>query len=187
MTVQEIVKRINKNRATTKPTIIAIDGFGGAGKSTFATMLKDYLGSAYIVEIDDFFLKDVISDAHKSNFDRARLKKQVLIPLREGRVASYQKLEWDFNKLSEFYDIPAVEYVIIEGVSSFHPDIEGYIDYKIWIDTPADTAKKRMIDRDRALGNEHGDLWEHWTKSFQEYKDLYKPETRADSIISGNT
>jgi uridine kinase len=138
----------------------------------------------FIVEIDDFFLKDAKSNANKSNFDRARLKEQVLIPLRKGRSAAYQKLLWDTNTLSDFQKIPPSRYVIIDGVSSLHPDIAEYIDYKIWVDTPADVAKERMVKRDKDLGDEHGELWDHWTKSFQMYKDLHKPELRADLVVN---
>lgn len=88
------------------------------------------------------------------------------------------------NPLSDYFVIPNVDYVILEGVSSFHPDIADYIDYKIWLDIPAEDAKNRMITRDRESGQEHGDLWDHWTDSYQDYKDLHRPDASADLIVN---
>ena len=183
MTTKEIANNIKKVQFTNKPVIIALDGFGGAGKSTLAKELKEALGSACVVEVDDFFMIGVESDADKSNFDRERLRQQVLIPLRSGRPAAYQRVLWPNDELSDFINVPDVDYIILEGVSSFHPDIAEYVDYKIWLDISGEEAKQRMIHRDRAQGEEHGELWDHWTDSYQMYKDLHQPEKQADLVV----
>lgn len=187
MNAKDICRKIRQQHFKSKPVIVAIDGFGGAGKSTLAKALKNELQSAAIIEVDDFFLFGVKSDANKSNFDRARLEEQVLKPLKQGKPAAYQKSIDVNNPLSDYFDVPQVDYVILEGVSSFHPDIKDYIDYKIWLDTPAEDAKNRMIKRDRAHGKEHGDLWNHWTESYQEYKDLHRPDASADLVVNHTT
>lgn len=184
MTAKEVANKIKQTHFKNKPVIIAIDGFGGAGKSTLAKDLKKELQSAAIVEVDDFYVFGIMSDANKSNFDRARLVKQVLEPLKQGRLAAYQKSIDEDNPLSEYFEVPQVDYLILEGVSSFHPDIAKYVDYKIWLDISADEAKKRMMNRDKSEGQDHGELlWSHWTDSYQAYKDLYHPESLADLII----
>jgi len=184
MTTKEVAETIKQKHFSNKPIIIAIDGFGGAGKSTLAKDLKSQLQSAAIVEVDDFFLFGVKSDANKSNFDRRRLKEQVLEPLKQGESASYQKSIDESNPLSEYIDVPQVDYVILEGVSSFHPDIAKFIDYRIWLDIPADEAKRRMMNRDKNLGKDHGEqFWSHHTDSYQEYKDSHHPEASADLTV----
>jgi uridine kinase len=184
MTVKVVASKIKQIHFKNKPVIIAIDGFGGAGKSTFAKSLKKELRSATIVEVDDFFLFGVQSDADKSNFDRSRLVKQVLEPLKNGKPASYQRSIDKYNPLSGYLDVPQVDYLILEGVSSFHPDITKYLDYKIWLDIPAEEAKKRMMNRDKSQGHDHGEeLWNHWTDSYQAYKDLHHPEEAADLVV----
>lgn len=184
MTTKEVANKIKQTHFKKMPAIIAIDGFGGAGKSTLAKSLENELRSATIVEVDDFYVFGVMSDANKSNFDRSRLVEQVLEPLRQGRSASYQKSIDENNRLSEYYDVPQVDYLILEGVSSFHPDIAKYIDYRIWLDISAGEAKKRMMNRDKSQGQDHGEhLWSHWTDSYQAYKDLHHPESLADLII----
>jgi len=184
MTTKEVAVKIKKKHFKNKPVIVAIDGFGGAGKSTLAKDLKNELQSATVVEVDDFFLFGMKSDANKSNFDRARLEEQVLKPLKQGKPASYQKSIDVNNPLSEYFDVPQVNYIILEGVSSFHPDISKYIDYRIWLDVSAGEAKDRMMKRDKKFGKEHGEqLWNHWTDSYQDYKDLHRPDTLADLTV----
>lgn len=183
MTAKYIAEKIRQIHFKNNPAIIAIDSFGGAGKSTLAKNLKNELGSATIVEVDDFFIFGMKSDANKSNFDRARLVEQVLKPLRQGKTASYQKSLDEANTLSEYYEVPTVGYVILEGVSSLHPDIAEYIDYKIWLDISAEDAKNRMIKRDREQGQDHGEKWNHWTDSYQDYKNLHHPDASADLIV----
>jgi len=186
MTVADIANKIKKAHSKHTPTIIAVEGFGGAGKSTFAAELKDKLGDAYVVEIDDFFLKGKPSDGDKSNFDRKRLGKQILSPLKNGQPATYQKLEYDANTLSEFIRIPDVKYLIIEGVSAFHPSIVAYMDYKIWIEAPMGVAEERMRKRDEGLGIDSDDLRKHWTSTYQDYKDRHRPEEIADFVFDNS-
>lgn len=184
MTVKDIATKIKNTECSHTPVIIAIEGFGGSGKSTLAANLQDSLNDAYVVHIDDFFLWEVTSDANKSNFDRKRLKEQVLVPLRNGLAAAYQKIDDTTHTLSEFIEVPKVKYLIIEGVSSFHPDIADYMDYKIWIAASGDEAEARGRKRDEELGNGNKDLWAHWTKTYQDYKDTHHPEVRADFIFT---
>lgn len=180
-----IVHEIKKNKKSLM--IIGIEGFGGSGKTTLADQLRDALGNAYIVNIDDFIVKEKLNESSwdKGGFDRERLEKQVLAPLSQGRSASYQKLLWETNTLSGLKPIPHVKYVIVEGISCYHPNIEHYYDYKIWVDTPIEIAKARGKLRD--TGNENEDKWDMWAESDQAYQQKYHPEQRASFIVeNGN-
>jgi hypothetical protein len=84
--------------------------------------------------------------------------------------------------LSEFIRIPNIRYIIVEGISSYHPEIEKYYDYKIWIDTPIIVAKERGYIRD---GN-NNTYWDIWAKNDLDYKLKYHPEQRANVIV-GNS
>lgn len=188
MNARKIVLKITQMRFEKKPAVIAIDGFGGAGKSTLARDLQAELNSATIVEVDDFYIFGMKSDANKSNFDRKRLVAQVLEPLKQGKPAAYQKSIDINNPLSEYFDVPQVEYLILEGVSSFHPDIAEYVDFKIWLDVSADEAKKRMKNRDKSEGKDHGEeFWDHHTNSYQAYKDLHRPDLTVDIIVKSDS
>ncbi len=49
MDAKQIAKAIKNNEAKDKPVLIAIEGYGGSGKTTFANLLRGALGSAYVV------------------------------------------------------------------------------------------------------------------------------------------
>ena len=182
MTVEQIVKEIMQKAPTQKPVLIGIEGFGGSGKTTFATKLRDALGSAYVVNIDDFIVKEKLTEPSwdKGGFDRARLERQVLLPASKQESVQYQELIWDTNTLSEPKVVPPVDYLIIEGISCYHPKIEHYYDYKIWINTPIEVAKKRGHARDGS--NENAQHWDLWAENDLAYQKAYHPELNADFV-----
>ena len=166
-----------------EPTLIAIEGFGGSGKTTLAHQLADLLQDAHVVHFDDFIIKEKLTEQSwdKGAFDRRRLERQVLLPLREHRPAAYQKLIWDSNTLTQPQVLPEVRFVLVEGISSYHPSIAHYYDYKIWVDTPMAFAKARGQARDGA--NENAGYWDLWVKNDLAYQIRFRPELRADFII----
>ena len=164
------------------PVLVAVEGFGGAGKTTFANNLAMNLKHAYVVSIDDFIIKDRIEEVSWDNgvFDRGRLEAQILKPLREGREACYQRLLWDSESLSDPVTVPHVRYVIIEGITAYHPDIAHYYDFKIWVHTPIEVAAERGKFRD--AGNENEAKWGIWANNDRIYQEKYHPEKQADFI-----
>jgi uridine kinase len=180
MTVKNIAAEIMKNKSAKLPILTAIEGYGGSGKSTFAAKLALELGDAYVIGIDDFIVKEKFTDPSwdTGSFDRVRLENQVLKPLRDGNVASYQQLIWESNSLSSFIYVPKVRYVIVEGISSYHPKIAHYYDYKIWVDTPLVIAKERGHARDGS--NENAQHWDLWAENDRQYREKYHPEKVAD-------
>jgi len=182
--LEEIAQRILK--LDNDPVLIAVEGFGGAGKTTFANNLATLLKHACVVGIDDFIIKDRIDRASWDDgvFDRSRLEMQVLKPLREGKKAHYQKLLWDTETLSDPVTIPNVRYVIVEGITSYHPDIAYYYDVKIWIHAPIEVASERGVLRD--AGNENESKWGVWANNDIIYRNKYHPEERADFVFDNS-
>ena len=74
-----------------------------------------------------------------------------------------------------------MDYLIIEGITSYHPNIEHYYDFKIWVDTPIEVAKNRGQLRDK--GNENEVMWNKWSKRDLAYKEKLHPEKRANIVI----
>lgn len=180
-----IVNDLIKLSSNQRSVLIAIDGFGGSGKSTFAAKLRAALSSAFVFNIDDFIVKERIAESswEKSVFDRSRLEQQVLLPACRGEQIRYQRLIWKSNTLSEPITVPDVDYLIVEGISSYHPDIASYYDHKIWIDTPIEVARERGRARD--AGNENARHWGRWAENDLLYQTRFHPERAADSILSG--
>lgn len=184
MNLPDIASAIKQNNKQHKPVLIAIEGFGGSGKTTLAEQLKGALQDAYIINIDDFIIKAKLTEPSwdKGAFDRVRLEQQVLTPATTGKDIAYQKLIWVTDTLSEPIAVPQVAYLIVEGISSYHPNIAKYYDYKIWVDTPIELAKERGHARDGS--NENAQHWDLWTENDLKYQQKYHPEEQADFVIS---
>jgi uridine kinase len=183
MITQEIASKIRGLSSTKKPILIGIEGFGGSGKSTLAEKLKQLLPNAKTIKIDAFILKEPAQNAEpwEQVFDRKRLEKQVLEPASHNQDVSYQRLEWAENTLSPSIELPKADYLIIDGISSYHPEIEHYYDFKIWVNAPIEVAKQRGHQRDS--DNENAVLWDKWAQCDLDYQEKYHPEQKADFIV----
>ena len=162
------------DRMTTK--IIAIDGPGGAGKSSFAEQLSQQLGNTPILHTDDF-----ASWENPLNW-WPRLLKQVLEPLSHNETARYQRYDWGTKRLAEWHEIQPTRYLLLEGVSSSREAFRPYISFSIWIETPRQERLRRGLERD---GKSARPQWEEWMMSEDEYIDREHPEQKADLVING--
>lgn len=183
MNIKDTASSIQQNADNGRTVLIAIEGFGGSGKTTIAQRLKEALGDAYIVSIDDFIVKSKLGDTSWDIgvFDLKRLDQQVLIPATSEKEIAYQKLIWVSDTLSEPIIVPKVKYLIVEGITSYHPKIAKYYDYKIWVDTSMPVAKQRGHARDGS--NENAQYWDLWAENDLAYQKKYHPELNADFII----
>ncbi|HZC07378.1 MAG TPA: hypothetical protein VE338_17220 [Ktedonobacterales bacterium] len=182
MTIEQIAAKIKQSSRTTKPTLIGIEGYGGSGKTTVARQLADALGSAYVITIDDFIVKAKLTEPSWDGgaFDLTRLERQVLSPVSHGQPVSYQRLQWETNTLSGPVTVPEVDYLIIEGISAYHPPIERYYDFTIWVETPLTLAQSRGHARDGS--SENAAYWDLWARNDIAYQQQYHPEARADFV-----
>ena len=72
------------------PQVVGIDGAGGTGKSTLAAAVAERLKTdVAIVPMDDFIVRDrMLNDSCEHGWDRERLIRQVLDPLRRGNASA---------------------------------------------------------------------------------------------------
>lgn len=169
------------------PAIIAVSGFGGAGKSTFANKLAATL-HAPVVCVDQFGIDRTIEDyTHWKGVDFERLEKEILIPFSKGEnLVSYGHWDHGANDIVKSVEVSHSGLLIIEGVGLFRPELSSYFSYKIWIDCPQDIANARGKKRDReAHKNPQDEKWNGpWKRNDEEYFNAYKPKDVADLIIS---
>ena len=92
--------------------LVAVDGYGGAGKSTFATRLAAALGGAAVVHTDDFATGEPGVEWWP------RLEREVIVPLSAGEAARYRRWDWEAKRLAGWHTVEPMPAVVIEGVSS---------------------------------------------------------------------
>jgi uridine kinase len=167
--VAEILKRPGPVR------IVAIDGPGGAGKTTLAGCLSK-IADAPVVHTDDFASAD--DPIHWWR----RLQAQVIDPLSQGRAGRYQRHDWPTNALAAWHVVPSAPIVIIEGVSAGRLEWARHLSYLIWVETPRSERLRRGLERDGpdALAD-----WEIWMAGEDRHYSGDPTKGRADLVIDG--
>jgi uridine kinase len=156
--------------------IVAVDGAGGAGKSSFAERLTRELGGAQVVRTDDF--------ASWSNpLDWwPRLLEQVLEPLARNETARYRCSRWSPEEPERWEEVAPAQWLVLEGVSASRSAFRPYLTYSIWIETPRELRLARGLARD---GVEARSSWEQWMAEEDAYIAAERPRERADVVVSG--
>jgi uridine kinase len=157
--------------------VIAIDGPGGAGKSTLANLLARELGGAQVVRTDDFASWD-----NPLNW-WPRLIEDVLEPLSRSRPARYRRTDWGNSDHEDWGEITPAEFVILEGVSASREAFRPFLTYSVWIETARDVRLSRGLERD---GEEARAQWEQWMSREDDYVKREQPQENADLVLPGD-
>ncbi|HUY27689.1 MAG TPA: hypothetical protein VMV27_09750 [Candidatus Binataceae bacterium] len=169
--------------------IAAIDGGGGAGKSTLAAGIRAALGGVSIVRTDDFYRPLDGDDraardpeyAYRNYLEVERLRAEALAPLRAGTAARYQPREWTSAELRGWTEIPPNPIIIVEGVYSTRPELRDLIELAIFVDTPRDIRLARMKARAQI-----DTVWiNRWMAAEDRYFEDLRPLDSADLAVAG--
>lgn len=133
--------------------LVAIDGRCGAGKTALAAALARELGCA-VVHIDDYYLPFARRDpawqsTPAANMDFARLRAEVLDPLRAGQAGAYRPYNCHNDTFGEAVPLPAGTLTILEGSYSHHPDLGDY-DLRVFVTCPPAVQALRLKAREGA-------------------------------------
>jgi uridine kinase len=156
--------------------LVAIDGPGGSGKSTFASLLSAAAGGAPVIHTDDFASAD-----NPINW-WPRLLEQVITPLTNGEPAHYQRYDWPSESLAEWHTVQPAPIVIIEGVSAARSEWSDHLTFVIWIETPREVRLARAVERD---GDDALEDWEVWMGEEDLHYERDPTRERADFVIDG--
>jgi uridine kinase len=157
--------------------IIAIDGLGGAGKSTLARQLAATLGGVPVVPTDDFASWDDPIDWWPRMLD------QVLRPIALGQGVQYQRYDWKERRLADWVQLPPrLDTVILEGVTASRSEFDEYLTFRIWVAAPRDLRLRRGLERD---GDGMRAQWQEWMAAEDAYVSRDDPVARANVVISG--
>ena len=168
--------------------VIAIEGRSASGKSTLGRQLAGRPDVA-LVEMDDFYrVDDQVARASYSPedgvdryFDWQRLRDEALVPLSEGRVATFRVYDWDNNADGDFKVVGPRPFVVIEGVYSARPDTRSIVDLVVMVDTPREVAAARQMGRGQSATQ-----WiARWRAAENYYFDHVLDDAAIDLRVSG--
>lgn len=168
-------------------SIIAVSGFGGAGKSTFSDLLGT-ITDIPVIRLDSF-ARDRLENnpVMWDSMDFDRLEKEVLIPFSSGAGhITYGNYHWGENRITKTNTIENKGKLILEGVGLLRPSINKYFSYKIWVDVPKDEAVRRGKKRDREVHNvDRDENWDGiWMRNDTEYFDTFKPKWQTSFLLT---
>lgn len=195
VTVDEIVVRVEELRRERGRVLIALDGRGGAGKSTLARELVRRISKSAHVEHDWFHLpKDQVSEGRR--FDHERLIAEVISPFHSGaRELRFPRYNWGYlaGIPDGFHETPVsigdVDIVVIEGVETLHRSLASHFDLRVWVDTSPELSLERGMRRD--IEEYHLDpervraAWKEWSERESESLARDNRRARANVIIKG--
>jgi len=155
--------------------IVAVDGAGGAGKSSLAERLASRLGAS-IVHTDDFASWDNPVDWWPELIEVA------LEPLAAGQPARYQPTKWGDAEKGPIVIRPGGT-VLLEGVTASRQAFRPYLAYSIWVEADRELRLRRGIDRD---GEQARRQWQRWMDEEDRYIATERPADHADAVIRGD-
>ncbi len=158
-----------------RPAVVAVDGPAGSGKTSLAAEIGDLLdtgaGSAPVIHMDDLFPGwDGLADAVP------RLVEWVLEPLSTGRVARWQRYDWDAGAYAEWHDVPRSPVVVVEGVASGSGACAPHLALLVWVEASHDVRMARGLARD---GQTFAPHWERWAAQEQAHFTAEATRERA--------
>lgn len=153
-TADTILSEIKLLRRKKSLVVAAIDGRGGAGKSSLARSVVANLPNSVHVEHECFHLpKSKVISTHR--FDSARQISEVILPFGAGAPKlTFFRYNWGYltGIPDGFHEtlitLEGKEILVIEGCETLHCSLIPHLDLQIWPDTDAKISRKRGIRRD---------------------------------------
>lgn len=140
-----------------RPSVIAVDGRSGAGKTSLAVELAAALREHRTVAL--VHLEDLYPGWDGLARGIARCAAEVLTPLRRGEAARWRAWDWLGEAEGAERVTEPAEIVVLEGVGAGSEQLRSLADAVVWLEAPADERRRRALDRD---GETYAPHWERW-------------------------
>lgn len=194
----EIIKRFTNPDREGRPFIVAIDGLGGAGKSTFVHDLANALKKVCTINVlhmDDYIVEsekryntgyDEWFEYYYLQWDIACIKnflEKVHGKAQELTLPFYNRTTNTVVNINKVFAANSI--LLLEGVFLQRKDWRKFYDYTIFLECPLEIRKERVLKRDTYIGDVSA-ITKKYEKRYWIAEDYYltkeQPLQQADCI-----
>jgi len=181
--LSDVVRRLRETApdVTGRPLLIAIDGRGGAGKSTLVERLRLIVPASGVVHTDDVAW-------HHACFDWGDLMvENVLRPLHRGEAVEFRPSAWIEHHRPGAIRVPAgADVVWVEGTGIIREELAPWIDASIWLQGDLDEQERRLVARDGDSAAQQRHIAE-WLAEELPFMLREQPWQQATIVVAGTT
>lgn len=178
--------------------LVAVDGPGGSGKSTFAAALAQRVPGrpVLVLHADDFFHPSAARHARGrlspegfwlDAYDYAALGAWVLAPLARGGDGLYRTHAIDHAAdravRPDVLRAPQDAVVVVEGTFLHRDELVGSWDFSVYLDVPLDESSRRLALRDGIDPDTRHGLLRRYTEAQRLYFAAAAPWERASVVV----
>ncbi|MDI6099362.1 hypothetical protein QLQ12_12240 [Actinoplanes sp. NEAU-A12] len=181
VTVADVVRRLRDASpgVSGRPRVVAVDGRGGAGKTTLVARLCEAVPRSATVHTDDVAWNHAFFDWG------ATLAGNILRPLHRGEAVDHRPEAWAAHGRPGSIIVPAgADFVWVEGTGIIRDELAPWLDASVWMQGDLD-------ERERLLAARDGDSVEqrehvaNWLLEEVPFLAREQPWARATLIVAG--
>lgn len=195
----EYARSLAERQPGGRALLVAIDGYGGSGKSTFTALVHGALRSAGVTgvttvaadgfvmnlrEEDWFPISSMPGKRAPYRIDVERLRRELLEPLRRGESAQFVHRDWWDAEKAAVRTVHSRGIVLVEGTYTLHGRLREFYDERIFLECPKELALERALARDIPPGGDSmGELTWREVHSPAEAAYISEQEPRAAAHV----
>ena len=186
-----------------RPTLVAIDGVDGSGKTTFADWLAArYAASgrtAHVVHLDDFLNpralryrlgRDSPEGFFRDTYDLHRVTADVIEPVLRGGPTTIVRRAFDYRTDEPLHEDPiavdASDVVLVEGMFLHRDELADSWDMSVFLDVPFAVSLARMADRDGTSPDPRDPSVRRYVEGQRLYLAACDPKLRATHVVAND-